>query len=435
MTAVWRLNLLVSIIFISVLLVSLALQIQQASKDIQREVAASVSFTLRMLPVVEHDEYLLEPFLNGETRHVRLTVNQAWSPTHLSQSVNHDEEGHVPSWFLRFIPAVAELQEQFQLRFLPDGRELRIEANPLDEAEEVWETTQQIVLFFMLAILLSNVAIWWGVTQGLKPIAHFLQGLKAIEQGRLDARLETYHLPELNQVGAHFNKMAEALESTQQSNSFLTRELMTLQEKERATLARELHDDLGQYATGIKAQAYLISQTEHNVDLVKATADQIMANCSAMHESFRRLVQDLHPVILDQLALPDAVNTLAETWQQQHGIHCYVSIPNEFPVLSDEQNSHLFRFMQEALNNVARHADATQVDIRLCIAGDEITVWVGDNGKGLPPILKKGLGLRSMKERAAALGGFFEYANRPSQGVWLAVTVPLLEAHPVGVSK
>ena len=221
--------------------------------------------------------------------------------------------------------------------------------------QEVWESAKLIILLFLASAIGSNFAVYWGVKKGLKPVDDFLQGLNHIREGHLGARLQHYNLPEVNEMAEHFNAMADSLEHQQNENRHLSRELMDVQEKERAYLARELHDDLGQYVTGIRAQAFLIQQAELSAKENQA-ASLIVSHCEAMQKSFRRLIQDLHPVILDQLGICKATSDFVEQWQITHGIECQLNLCDTPPVLPFEHTIHIYRLIQEALNNVAQHS-------------------------------------------------------------------------------
>lgn len=201
MSAVLRLNLMITGVFVLALLLSLNNLISQASKDIEREVVAGVSFTHRVLAVAAEEPALLTPFLNGHTRHVRITLLPAGVLPDMAEDaplVDEDAEEPVPDWFVQQIPGVKQFSDQVLLRFLADGRVLKVQADPSDELAEVWESAQQLVALFVLAAVLTNVAVWLGVRQGVKPLARFLAALAAIRAGKLDARLPEYSLPELN---------------------------------------------------------------------------------------------------------------------------------------------------------------------------------------------------------------------------------------------
>lgn len=425
MNAVLRLNLFVSCVFVIALGITVYAMLQQASKDINREVLSSVSFTHQLLTSATHDDELLADLLTGGVRHVR--VDLISSDELISKGPGSDtpveRDSEVPLWFYGLIPGVEHLEDKQYFRYLSNGDVLRLQANSSDEVEEVWESIQNIVLLFLLSGLLSNCAIYVGVRLGLRPVAHFLEAIESIKQGRYEARLQKYKTKEINELSWHFNMMAQELELAEQSNKNLTRQLMQVQEQERAHLARELHDDIGQFLTGIQAQAYLVGQSIDKPDVVKPVTQQIVANCEAVQNSFRQLIKDLHPVILEELGLQEAIGHLVDNWRQQHDISAQLEIENPLPNFNDNSSTHIYRIVQESLNNIAKHAHAQQVLINIGVDHGQLILSLSDDGVGLSGS-SQGLGLRSMRERAACLGGEFKVSS-PGKGVVVTVTVPL----------
>jgi len=425
MKAVLRLNLVVALVFAFALLVTLYDMLQQATKDITREVTAGVSFTHQLLSAAATDEALLQNLLEGETRHVHLSIVENTQLPDNSPLTHHSDE--VPEWFFNLIPGLDHVEEKQYFRYLSDGRALRLQADTSDEVEEVWESVQNVLVLFTLSALLSNLAIYIGVRQGVKPVTDFLNALKDIEKGRFTARLDHYSIREINDLSEHFNAMAHALENAERDNTRLTHELMRLQEKERAHLARELHDDLGQYLTGIRAQAYLIKASANNPDVVSSVGEQITVNCDAMHISFRQLIRKLHPVILEQLGLLEAIRTLVDNWSQSHHIKVNLQLPDDLISLSDESNTHIYRIIQEALNNIARHAQASLVDISLSSHKNSLALTVSDNGVGSECSEGSGLGLRSMRERARCMQGTLNFKQLAEGGSMVSMEIPVVE--------
>ena len=425
MKAVVRLNLVVAFVFLLALSLTLYDMLQQATKDITREVTAGVGFTHQLLSVAVTDESFLKELLEGETRHVSLSiVKTAYLPSDPDQIHNTD---NVPEWFYGMIPGLEHLEEKQYFRYLSDGRALRLQADISDEVEEVWESVQNVLLVFTLSALLSNLAIYFGVHLGIKPVSDFLDALKDIERGRFTARLEQYSIKEINELAVHFNAMANALQRAENDNSKLTHELMKLQEKERAHLARELHDDLGQYLTGIRAQAYLIKQSANNPELVAAVGEQIAINCDAMHVSFRQLIRKLHPVILEQLGLLEAIRALIEGWSQSYHVKANVRISEQIPVLNDETNTHIYRIVQEALNNITQHAAASVVDITFEEKNGSLLLLIADDGVGVGDSEGTGLGIRSMQERARCMQGRLDFNPLADGGCMVLMQIPILE--------
>ena len=423
MNAVLRLNLIVASVFAAVLVFTLYGMIQQAAKDISREVTAGVSFTHQVLNAAVEDQVLLNKLLEGEMRHVVIDIIEG-VPTESATDDLHDDD-EVPSWFYQLIPGLDTLEEKRYLRYLDDGRVLQLRADTGDEVEEVWETVQVVLLLFVMGATLSNLAIYFGVRQGIKPVAHFLAALTQIKRGRFTTRLDGSNIKEINEIADHFNAMAHELEQAEQENSKLTHELMRIQESERARLARELHDDLGQYLTGIRAQAFLLQQEIARPEIITSVGKQISTNCDAMQTSFKQLIRDLHPVILEQLGLIEAVESMVNTWSTAHGCEVELLVPDQIPTLPDEDQTHIYRIVQESLNNIARHAKANKVWINLNVADDLLTLDVMDNGSGRSNDSVPGLGLRSMQERARCMNGELVFNQSEARGSVVSLRIPV----------
>lgn len=429
MNAVLRLNLIVTVMFVVALAITISMMLEQASKDINREVLTSVSFNHRLLTVASGDEAFIKDLLSSTTRHVTIDLiepNELMSKGPGSDSEQGNSDDEVPEWFVELIPGIDELEEKQYFRYLDNGKVLRLQADSGDEVEEVWESVQHIFILFLLSTLLSNIAIYVGVRHGIKPVAHFLAALDEIEKGRFTARLKKYSIREINELSSHFNKMAQALEVAEADNKKLTHELLKIQETERAHLARELHDDLGQYLTGIQAQAYLVSQSADKPEIVEAVSKQISENCDAMQSSFRQLIRDLHPVILEQLGLVDAIHSLVDGWSQQNHIEVDLHISEEIPSLNDESNTHIYRIVQEALHNISRHSGANTVSIEVGVNNGQLQMNISDNGKGISGDVDSGLGLRSMHERARCLNGRLQLTASEEGGCRVNLEMPSL---------
>ncbi len=403
------------------------MMLEQASKDINREVLTSVSFNHRLLSVTSDDDAFIHDLLNNNTRHVTIDLiepHELLSKGPGSDGEGNESEQEVPDWFIGLIPGIEELEDKQYFRYLNNGKVLRLQADSADEVEEVWESVQHIFILFLLSALLSNIAIYAGVRHGIKPIAHFLAALDEIQKGRFTARLKQYSISEINELSKHFNMMAHALEVAEEDNKKLTHELMKIQETERAHLARELHDDLGQYLTGIQAQTYLVSQSLDKPEIVEAVSQQIAENCDAMQSSFRQLIRDLYPVILEQLGLVDAIHSLVDSWSQHNNTDVKLVFSKNIPTLTDESNTHIYRIVQEALHNISRHSGADQVCINISVFDGKLGMSISDNGKGIAGEVTSGLGLRSMQERARCLSGQLKVTESEGGGCCVHLEMP-----------
>ena len=133
-------------------------------------------------------------------------------------------------------------------------------------------------------------------------------------------------------------------------------------------------------------------------------------------------------MVLQRLGLEQALAQLSEQWQVQHGIDCRLLLTTDLPELAPEARAHLYRLVQEALNNVARHAHATLVQLWLGCVGDQLVVRIEDNGRGLAQNSNWGIGMHSMHERARCLGAALQLRGAEQGGLILELSIPWRQA-------
>jgi signal transduction histidine kinase len=235
-------------------------------------------------------------------------------------------------------------------------------------------------------------------------------------------------------------KQAELLAELSQKEAAarqLSRQLVSAQEAERRRVARELHDELGQALTALKinldlAQRALaaaappeLAKLQHNLREARALAGQTL-------ELARDLALDLRPAMLDDLGLAAALRWTVDRYERRTGqkLHCQINLAGLN--LSPELEIALYRLINEALTNVARHAAAGQVWVYLGVEKGRLLARVKDNGRGFDlaawqqsPAASTSLGLISMRERAALLGGELTIASKPGRGTTVEARFPL----------
>jgi PAS domain S-box-containing protein len=208
--------------------------------------------------------------------------------------------------------------------------------------------------------------------------------------------------------------------------------LQTIREEERKRIARELHDDLGQTLGAVRIDLTLLRNTlPANLPELEKNAELIDRLLLSAITSVRRISSDLRPRPLDDLGLVPALQMLAGEFSQRHNIVCEVGAPAEDVRLPDDIASPVFRMVQESLNNVAKHADATHVHIELSINENILSLTIADNGKGFTTDDTKkpeSFGLIGMRERAWAMGGSLEVnsgVTGDSKGTAISISIPL----------
>jgi len=221
----------------------------------------------------------------------------------------------------------------------------------------------------------------------------------------------------------------EQLRLSQQKLRNLTAYHLEVREEERARIARGIHDVLGQTLTALKLD---VSSLREMVARREPSADGRLQEIAGLLDTaikdVRRLASELRPVVLDQLGLPAAVEWLAGDFQRRTGIDCRVRSHLPDTTLPADVSTGLFRILQEALTNVARHSGASRVEVTLQQASRIVYLEVTDNGKGLPEAAHAGqgsLGILGMRERALLLGGFIELKGETGKGTKLTAWVPL----------
>jgi two-component system sensor histidine kinase UhpB len=212
-------------------------------------------------------------------------------------------------------------------------------------------------------------------------------------------------------------------------NRRLSQKYLLAQEDERRSLARELHDELGQCLNAIKLDATAIrnhpaAPSREIVDGAQAIIDV----SSRVYDVTRGLMERLRPVALDELGLADALRHLVSDWQRRNpGVRCTLELRGQLAGLGEQINMSLYRVVQECLTNVTRHAAASAVEV--CVEGgrSELSVRIRDDGAGLPAATGKrsGLGLVGLRERIEALGGRFEVAGCVPHGVEVHAHIPV----------
>jgi signal transduction histidine kinase len=204
-------------------------------------------------------------------------------------------------------------------------------------------------------------------------------------------------------------------------------------EEERTRLARDVHDELGQNLTAVKMDLRWMERRLEAIedlsglDPVKARTVSAIGVVDDTTALVQDLAAQLRPSVLDRLGLGPAIQGEMRRFQSRVGIQCKMSLPVSFPSLAPSVATAVFRILQECLTNVARHAGASRIVVRLGMRGNDVLLRVLDNGSGISAsALRSGesLGLLGMKERAAGLGGDVRFQRGRRCGTLVTVRIP-----------
>jgi PAS domain S-box-containing protein len=208
----------------------------------------------------------------------------------------------------------------------------------------------------------------------------------------------------------------------------LAARLQSIREEERKSVAREIHDQLGQALTAIKVDlSSLVRELPAGEEQQSKRTASILKLVDEAIQSVRRISTELRPGMLDDLGLVATVAWAGEDFEARTGTRCRLDLPQDDIAVDPEQATAIFRIFQEALTNVARHADASEVNVRLAKEGSDLTLEVHDNGKGIAggKLSTFGsLGILGMRERAMLLGGELTISGPPGNGTTVRVRIP-----------
>ena len=225
------------------------------------------------------------------------------------------------------------------------------------------------------------------------------------------------------------HQSAEETARSREELRALAARLETIREEERSRIARELHDELGQALTGVKLDlAWMAHRLGHVSAEVAERYANLLGRLDEVMVSVRRIITELRPSVLDQLGLPDAIEWQAHDFAARTGLTLDLHIDCDCPAPPDAVASAVFRMLQEALNNVAKHARASRVRVALRMEAGLLSLDVGDDGRGITHDEMRGshsLGLLGLRERALTLGGTLAITVDPATGTTVALKLPL----------
>ncbi|MGD8406805.1 MAG: sensor histidine kinase, partial [Anaerolineales bacterium] len=221
----------------------------------------------------------------------------------------------------------------------------------------------------------------------------------------------------------------EALEQKEEIRRELLRHTVQAQEDERARIARELHDETSQVLSAFTLELAALREHARGRQQMKKTVDKLQDLSRQMSQGLYRMVRDLRPAQLDDLGLVPAIRSLLDGEYSPNGIQVTLNVIGTQKRLDTPIGTVFFRVAQEALSNVARHAETDRANIKLNYAAEAVTLEVLDAGKGFDPNEPlhppRGWGLEGMRERVESVGGTLRLHSAPGYGTTVEVVVPL----------
>ncbi len=439
-----KINLLFSILTLLIFSVLIAVELTATRASVREEMEASGRIAAQLLARIGRDydaEDLSElvGFLRatGRVRANDIRLYDSIGALRYESPPSLYKAGRdAPGWYAALIRP-NKIEQLIRLRH----GELVVTTNPTRAILDGWDNLRDIALAQLTLLVLADLLIFWLVGRWIAPLERIERGLSEIEQGDHHVRLPPLPGKEAGEMGRAFNRMAQAVEDSIQvrqasaeaqarldAQRDFTMLLHARIEEERAALARELHDELGQSLTAIRSIAKSMMQHPDVAGGALERHAQMLFDTAGMtSDAMRRMIPRLRPIQLEGMGLVDAVRDLLTETQQNHPeVKFELSVGSELPMLDDALELSAYRIVQEAVTNVVRHAEAKRAQISIGIEDGQLVLTIADNGKGAESLQREGhYGVRGMQERASAHGGDMSFGAAGGGGLEVRVWLPL----------
>ncbi|WP_153146062.1 sensor histidine kinase [Dechloromonas sp. H13] len=394
---------------------ALVIQVHSLRADIQAEVDASERLVNVLLATGSGEANLAEQLSSAQFRHLRIRTGNQPPPTGTA---------HPLLAILGLAPA-APMEREIRI----GGQTLYIAPNPRSEIDERLDDTVRLLITLLLYSGATLLVAWWSADRALRPVRALEEGLHRLARGEDDPALPAFALREFRRVAGAIEQLAAALAEARAAQQSLARQLISVQEDERRSLARELHDEMGQTLTALNATAAHLARNAGRLDTaaVAECAGDLRRDIRTSGEQLRAMLKSLRPHGLDAAGIANALRELVGGWRgRETGIEFALSLPGRFPDIDESTALTLYRITQEALTNVVRHSQSRHCAVTVTLAEGDVRLDIEDNGIGLPSSRSSRCGgLLGMRERLAMVGGRLDIDTRIGGGLRLSATIPL----------
>ena len=439
MSLKFRLNLLITLLSLAFILVVGSILVSDTRTSIRERVEAASRVTVQLL-----DTVIISSALNpeyGQTDRVLQSFLQSLGYVRSSHIVLYDISGNVlytsppstykadvqaPKWFEKMVEPPVETVER-QIRY----GSLVVSSSAAGSIREAWSGFRQLMWVGLFFFVLLNLMVYALLSHSLKPIKPILTSINRMERGDLSTRLPTFTLPEFNRIGHSLNRMAEslAMERQLEENRQLTQLIQTHIEDERRSLARELHDELGQYVTAIKTFAVaIVNKAKDKSPDIAANAQTIVGAANQIYEGMHSIIRQLRPGALDNLGLSETLRDAMQYWQTLHAnVRFELKLNGQLDDLGESLNINVYRIVQESINNALKHAQAKSIEVSLTLLENELQLLIKDDGVGMNLASvdqSQHFGLLGIRERVQGFHGSFSLVSEPNRGTAIHINIP-----------
>jgi two-component system sensor histidine kinase UhpB len=346
---------------------------------------------------------------------------------------------NAPDWYAALV-APPDNERVIQM----SNARLVIQTNPTRAVLDGWDNLLDILFAELILFLLADLLILWLVGRWLEPLEKVQNGLRELGQGDHTVRLPPLAGKEAGEMGRAFNRMAQAVEENIQvrqasaeaqarleAQRDFTKLLHARIEEERAALALELHDELGQSLTAIRSIAKSLMQHPNVAGSpIEQHAKMLFDTAGMTSDAMHRMIPRLRPIKLEGMGLVDAVRDLLTQSQQNNpNLRLDLAVSGELSAMADELELTAYRIVQEAVTNIIRHAQASRVHVTIEVREGQLHLSIADNGIGAQTLKRDGhYGVRGMQERAESHGGMIDFKPSKEGGLEVQVVFPLKQS-------
>jgi two-component system sensor histidine kinase UhpB len=443
-----RLILIINAVLLLILILGGILAIDTAKKNVRAEVASAEKLALYLfeMGVLNNPKYYsieseFKP-LNLQSlvhmRHLKIEFfNLEGKLVDSNVSETHTKAiDQAPNWFVNFMGLISE---PWQLQRLPveilgqAKGAIVITPDPSYEFGEIWNQFAGIFYLAGTFFMMTNILVAWIVFRALSPVEFILKALTELESGNLKVKMPNLKTSELSAISSKFNVMVKTLRASIEQNHQLSQKLIRIQEEERKSLARDLHDEFGQSLTAIHADAAVLKVLANkDYPKIKPSVNAISDLSKHLMNLVGGMLSRLKLGVLHELGLEEALKDLLNTWQLRHpkvNLHYQINL-KALPKINEAISVTSYRIIQECLTNISRHAKAKNVDILIDYIKKNtfsalIDITVIDDGVGLSKSHQDGFGLSGMRERINEIRGKINITSESNRGVHLNIQLPI----------
>lgn len=337
-------------------------------------------------------------------------------------------ERPAPAWFFNLLTGPANVLH-VELPPVFDGYgSVILQTDPANEVAEVWGDVGLTLSVLTVFCVLVLTFVYWTLSSAIRPLQHLTAAFARVGDRDYRERVSERGPLELVRLYHGFNQMVERLQHAEQQNKRLQEQLATVQDEERADLARNLHDEIGPLLFAADVDAVAIGQLAQ-----KGSYGQIPERVGIIREAIghmQRHVRDilgrLRPAVLLDVGLAHAIDNLVSFWRgHRPNLNFHLDVAQDS--LGEMLDATVYRIVQESVGNAVRHGNPSNIEIAVERQSDgSIGIRIADDGGGLKANGRPGgLGIVGMQERVAALGGVLEVKNRSDgRGVVVSARIP-----------